>query len=147
MSCQLNDQNLQFNPILKMFWARALQLDSIFVAQSYALSLVMCIHSFPMFTPWQIINVYNQEYESGAAFWPDVHGRVITALVISQLALLGLMSTKEAAQSAPFLIALPVLTIWFHRFCNGRHKSAFVKYPLQVCWCLHILEFTLFILC
>ncbi|KAG6755776.1 hypothetical protein POTOM_039181 [Populus tomentosa] len=79
----------------------------------------------------QIINVYNQEYESGAAFWPDVHGRVITALVISQLALLGLMSTKEAAQSAPFLIALPVLTIWFHSFCNGRHKSAFVKYPLQ----------------
>ncbi|KAJ6292346.1 hypothetical protein OIU78_024508 [Salix suchowensis] len=79
----------------------------------------------------QIINVYNQEYESGAAFWPDVHGRVITALVISQLALLGLMSTKEAAQSAPFLIALPVLTIWFHRFCQGRHKSAFVKYPLQ----------------
>ncbi|KAL9392834.1 hypothetical protein Peur_016754 [Populus x canadensis] len=79
----------------------------------------------------QIINVYNQEYESGAAFWPDVHGRVITALVISQLALMGLMSTKEAAQSTPFLIALPVLTIWFHRFCNGRHKSAFVKYPLQ----------------
>ncbi|KAF9672109.1 hypothetical protein SADUNF_Sadunf11G0006500 [Salix dunnii] len=79
----------------------------------------------------QIINVYNQEYESGAAFWPDVHGRVIIALLISQLALLGLMSTKEAAQSAPFLIALPVLTIWFHRFCQGRHKSAFVKYPLQ----------------
>ncbi|KAJ6767410.1 putative MEMBRANE PROTEIN DUF221-RELATED [Salix purpurea] len=79
----------------------------------------------------QIINVYNQHYESGAAFWPDVHGRVITALVISQLALMGLMSTKEAAQSTPFLIALPVLTIWFHRFCNGRHKSAFVKYPLQ----------------
>ena len=95
----------------------------------------------------QIINVYNQEYESGAAFWPDVHGRVITALVISQLALLGLMSTKEAAQSAPFLIALPVLTIWFHRFCQGRHKSAFVKYPLQVCWCLHIMEFILSILC
>ncbi|KAJ6934973.1 calcium permeable stress-gated cation channel 1-like [Populus alba x Populus x berolinensis] len=80
----------------------------------------------------QIINVYNQEYESGAAFWPDVHGRVITALVISQLSLMGLMSTKQAAQSTPFLIALPVLTIWFHRFCNGRHKSAFVKYPLQV---------------
>ncbi|KAH8512205.1 hypothetical protein H0E87_009429 [Populus deltoides] len=79
----------------------------------------------------QIINVYNHEYESGAAFWPDVHGRIITGLVISQLALMGLLSTKEAAQSTPFLIALPVLTIWFHRFCNGRHKSAFVKYPLQ----------------
>ncbi|CAK7351483.1 unnamed protein product [Dovyalis caffra] len=79
----------------------------------------------------QIINVYNQEYESGAAFWPDVHGRVIAALVISQLALMGLMSTKRASQSTPFLIALPVLTIWFHMFCEGRYKSAFVKYPLE----------------
>lgn len=80
----------------------------------------------------QIINVYNQEYESGAAFWPDVHGRIITALVISQALLMGLLGTKDAAQSTPFLIALPVLTIWFYRFCKGRYESAFVKYPLQV---------------
>ncbi|KAK9267840.1 hypothetical protein L1049_010276 [Liquidambar formosana] len=79
----------------------------------------------------QIINVYNQEYESAAAFWPDVHGRVITALVIAQLLLMGLLSTKKAAQSTPFLIALPVLTIWFHRFCKGRYEPAFVRYPLQ----------------
>ena len=81
----------------------------------------------------QIINVYNQEYESAAAFWPDVHGRVISALVISQVLLMGLMSTKEAAQSTPFLIALPILTIWFNRFCKGRYEAAFVIYPLQVC--------------
>lgn len=80
----------------------------------------------------QIINVYNQEYESGAAFWPDVHGRVIIALVISQVLMMGLLGTKEAAQSTPFIIALPVLTIWFHMFCKGRYESAFVKYPLQV---------------
>ncbi|CAL9128994.1 unnamed protein product [Musa textilis] len=79
----------------------------------------------------QIINVYNQEYESAAAFWPDVHGRIISALVISQLLLLGLLSTKHAADSTPFLIALPILTIWFHRFCKNRYESAFVKYPVQ----------------
>ncbi|GLT72408.1 hypothetical protein SLA2020_443460 [Shorea laevis] len=79
----------------------------------------------------QIINVYNQEYESAAAFWPDVHGRVITGLVISQICLMGLLATKEAAQSTPFLIALPVLTICFHRFCKGRYEPAFVKYPLE----------------
>ncbi|XP_030533231.1 calcium permeable stress-gated cation channel 1-like [Rhodamnia argentea] len=79
----------------------------------------------------QIINVYNQEYESAAAFWPDVHGRVIVALVISQLLLFGLMATKEAATSTPFLIALPVLTISFHSFCKGRYEPAFVRYPLQ----------------
>ncbi|KAK3021955.1 hypothetical protein RJ639_046154 [Escallonia herrerae] len=79
----------------------------------------------------QIINVYNQEYESAAAYWPDVHGRIIGALVISQLLLMGLISTKLAAQSTPFLIALPVLTIWFHRLCKGRYEPAFTKYPLE----------------
>lgn len=79
----------------------------------------------------QIINVYNQEYESGAAFWPDVHGRIIAALIISQLLLFGLLTTKQAAMSAPFIIALPVLTLGFHRFCKGRYEPAFVRYPLQ----------------
>ncbi|KAI9198694.1 hypothetical protein LWI28_020695 [Acer negundo] len=79
----------------------------------------------------QIINVYNQEYESGAAFWPDVHKRILIALIISQLLLMGLMSTKEAAQSTPFLIALPVLTIWFYYFTQGRYEPAFIRYPLQ----------------
>ncbi|KAK9155607.1 hypothetical protein Sjap_003087 [Stephania japonica] len=55
----------------------------------------------------QIINVYNPEYESGAAFWPDVHGRVLVGLVISQLLLLGLLSTKEKAQTTPVLLVLP----------------------------------------
>ncbi|XP_022759043.1 CSC1-like protein At3g21620 isoform X2 [Durio zibethinus] len=79
----------------------------------------------------QIINVYNQEYESAAAFWPDVHVRIIAALIVSQLLLMGLLSTKEAAQSTPLLITLPVLTIWFHRFCKGRYEPAFIRYPLQ----------------
>ncbi|KAE8701338.1 Calcium permeable stress-gated cation channel 1 [Hibiscus syriacus] len=65
----------------------------------------------------QIINVYNQEYESAAAFWPDVHLRIIVALIVSQLLLMGLLST--------------VLTIWFHRFCKERYEPAFVRYPLQ----------------
>ncbi|MBA0840107.1 hypothetical protein Goarm_002709 [Gossypium armourianum] len=79
----------------------------------------------------QIINVYNQEYESAAAFWPDVHGRIIIALLISQVALIGLLTSKKAAQSTPFLIALVVLTIWFYTFCKARYEPAFVRYPLQ----------------
>lgn len=80
----------------------------------------------------QIMNVYNQEYESAAAFWPDVHRRIIVAMTVSQLLLMGLLSTKQAAQSTPLLITLPVLTIWFHYFCKGRYEPAFVRYPLQV---------------
>ncbi|XP_061352196.1 calcium permeable stress-gated cation channel 1-like [Gastrolobium bilobum] len=79
----------------------------------------------------QIINVYNQEYESGAAFWPDVHFRIVLALIISQIVLMGLLTTKKAASSTPFLIVLPILTIWFHRYCKGRFEPAFVKFPLQ----------------
>ncbi|KAL1827383.1 hypothetical protein ACET3Z_005795 [Daucus carota] len=79
----------------------------------------------------QVINVYDQKYESGASYWPDVHSRIMIGLVISQLLLLGLLSTKEAGQTTPFLIVLPLLTIWFHLFCKGRFESAFVKFPLQ----------------
>lgn len=82
----------------------------------------------------QIINVYNQEYESAAAFWPAVHGRIIFALMVSQLLLFGLISTKAAAQSVPFLvvlIALPVFTFYFHKYCKNRFEPAFKRYPLQ----------------
>lgn len=80
----------------------------------------------------QIINVYNQKYESGAAFWPHVHRRVIIGLLISQLLLMGLFSMRDAEKSSAVLVALPILTIWVHKFCQGRFESAFVKFPLQV---------------
>ncbi|EES03088.1 calcium permeable stress-gated cation channel 1 isoform X1 [Sorghum bicolor] len=79
----------------------------------------------------QIINVYNQEYESAAAFWPSVHGRIITALIVSQFLLLGLLSTKGAGQSTPVLLVLPVVTFYFHKYCKNRYEPTFVKCPLQ----------------
>ncbi|KAK6937493.1 CSC1/OSCA1-like, cytosolic domain [Dillenia turbinata] len=79
----------------------------------------------------QIINVYDQKYESGASFWPDVHKRLLIGLVISHLLLMGLLSTNEFKKASPILIALPVLTVWFHLFCKGRFESAFVKFPLE----------------
>ncbi|KAJ4752638.1 ERD (early-responsive to dehydration stress) family protein [Rhynchospora pubera] len=79
----------------------------------------------------QIINVYSQQYESGAQFWPDVHRRIIIALIVSQILLMGLLSTKHAANSTPLILVLPVLTIWFHIFCKNRFEPAFVKFPLQ----------------
>ncbi|KAJ0080788.1 hypothetical protein Patl1_09952 [Pistacia atlantica] len=117
------EPRIQFYFLLGLVYATVTPLLLPFIIVFFALAYVVFRH--------QIINVYNQEYESGAAFWPDVHKRVIAALVISQLLLMGLLSMKEAAQSTPFLIALPVLTIWFHRFCTGLFESAFVKYPLQ----------------
>ncbi|XP_031262306.1 calcium permeable stress-gated cation channel 1-like isoform X2 [Pistacia vera] len=123
MGFHTGEPRIQFYFLLGLVYATVTPLLLPFIIVFFVLAYVVFHH--------QIINVYNQEYESGAAFWPDVHERVIAALVISQLLLMGLLSTKEAAQSTPFLIALPILTIWFHRFCTGRYKSAFVKYPLQ----------------
>ncbi|KAI4312993.1 hypothetical protein MLD38_037775 [Melastoma candidum] len=79
----------------------------------------------------QIINVYNQQYESVGAFWPHVHSRIIASMLISQLLLLGLLSTKEAANSTPLLVVLPVLTLAFHKYCKNRFEPAFRKYPLE----------------
>ncbi|MFS7923153.1 putative calcium-dependent channel, 7TM region phosphate [Helianthus anomalus] len=79
----------------------------------------------------QIINVYNQRYESAAAFWPHVHSRIIASLLISQLLLLGLLSTKKAANSTPLLVALPILTLTFHKYCKNRFEPAFREYPLE----------------
>lgn len=79
----------------------------------------------------KIINVYDQKYESGARFWPDVQFRIIVGMIISQILLLGLLSTR-ASKSTPAILVLPVLTIWFHYFCKGRFESAFSVFPLQV---------------
>ncbi|KAL8216443.1 hypothetical protein R6Q57_023280 [Mikania cordata] len=79
----------------------------------------------------QVINVYNQRYESAAAFWPHVHHRILASLLISQLLLLGLLSTKKAASSTPLLAVLPILTLTFHQFCKNRFEPAFRKYPLE----------------
>ncbi|PIN21328.1 hypothetical protein CDL12_05964 [Handroanthus impetiginosus] len=117
------EPQIQLYFLLGLIYAVVTPVFLPFILVFFALAYVVFRH--------QIINVYNQEYESAGAFWPDVHGRIIVALVFSQLVLMGLMTTKGAAASTPFLIALPVLTIFFHRFCKGRYEPAFVKYPLQ----------------
>lgn len=67
----------------------------------------------------------------GAKFWPDVHRRILTGLIISQLLLIGLLSTKGAAKSTRVLIVRPILTIWFHYYCRERFESDFLKFPLH----------------
>ncbi|KAL5794670.1 hypothetical protein ACOSP7_003264 [Xanthoceras sorbifolium] len=90
----------------------------------------------------QIINVYNQHYESAGAFWPHVHSRIMASLLISQLVLLGLLSTKKAANSTPLLTVLPILTLAFHKYCKHRFEPAFRKYPLEEAMAKDIMEQT-----
>ncbi|KAF7029533.1 hypothetical protein CFC21_041247 [Triticum aestivum] len=118
-----NEPQIQLYFLLGLVYAVVTPFLLPFILVFYVLAYVVYRH--------QIINVYNQEYESAAAFWPSVHGRIITALIVSQLLFLGLLSTKGAGQSTPVLLVLPVVTFYFHKYCKNRYEPAFVEYPLQ----------------
>ncbi|EFJ23221.1 hypothetical protein SELMODRAFT_150725 [Selaginella moellendorffii] len=79
----------------------------------------------------QVINVYDPEYESAAAFWPHIHNRIIVSLLVEQITLFGVFAGKRAAASTPLLIGLPIMTIVFHYYCKNRFEPAFRKYPLE----------------
>ncbi|KAL4563007.1 hypothetical protein LXL04_027038 [Taraxacum kok-saghyz] len=117
------EPQIQFYFLIGLVYAVVTPFILPFILVSFCIAFVVYRH--------QIINVYNPKYESRAAFWPDVHGRVITALIVSQILLLGLLSTKHAVASTPVLLALPVLTIGFHMYCKGRFEPAFTRYPVQ----------------
>ncbi|KAG6475095.1 hypothetical protein ZIOFF_064313 [Zingiber officinale] len=118
-----NLPSLQLYFLLGLVYAVVTPVLLPFILVFFALAFLVYRH--------QIINVYNQEYESAGAFWPFVHGRIVVSLLIAQLTLIGLLSTKKAANSTPLLTVLPVFTIWFHRYCKSRFEPAFRKYPLE----------------
>ncbi|GBG82443.1 hypothetical protein CBR_g34820 [Chara braunii] len=79
----------------------------------------------------QIINVYDPAYESQGSFWPYVHGRVVTALVVMQIMLIGVFMLKEKFKLVPLLLPLPILTVFFTSYCTKRFFPAFQKYSMQ----------------
>ncbi|XP_062146285.1 CSC1-like protein At1g32090 [Alnus glutinosa] len=126
--------SLQLYFLLGLVYAVITPILLPFILVFFALAYLVYRH--------QIINVYNQQYESVAAFWPLVHSRIIASLLISQLLLMGLLSTKKAANSTPLLVVLPVLTLSFHKYCKNRFEPAFRKYPLEEAMAKDMLEQT-----
>ncbi|KAL8029009.1 hypothetical protein ABFX02_14G200600 [Erythranthe guttata] len=123
LSFATTEPRIQLYFLLGLVYSVATPIILPFILVFFAFSYTVYRH--------QIINVYDQNYESGGRFWPDVHRRIIISLIISQVLLMGLLSTKNAAKSTPLLLLLALFTIWFHIFCKGRFESAFVKFPLQ----------------
>ncbi|KAJ0251165.1 CSC1-like protein [Hirschfeldia incana] len=117
------EPQIQLYFLLGLVYAAVSPILLPFIILFFALAYVVYRH--------QVINVYQQKYESAGKFWPDVHRRVVTALIVSQLLLMGLLSTKGAHKSTPLLLVLPVLTIGFHMHCKCRYQSAFVTYSLK----------------
>ncbi|XP_062180675.1 CSC1-like protein At3g21620 [Phragmites australis] len=118
-----NEPRIQLYFLLGLVYAAVTPFLLPFILVFFGFAYVVYRH--------QIINVYNQRYESGAQFWPSVHGRIITALIVSQLILLGLLGTKGFEESTPVLLVLPVLTFWFYKYCKHRYEPAFIRNPLQ----------------
>ncbi|XVF21817.1 hypothetical protein REPUB_Repub12eG0122500 [Reevesia pubescens] len=118
-----SEPRIQFYILLGLVYSAVTPVLLPFIIIFFAFSYLVFRH--------QVINVYDQRYESGGSFWPDVHRRLIIGLIISQLLLMGLLSTKKIEKSTLVLLPLPILTIWFHRYCKGRFEPAFVKFPLQ----------------
>jgi hypothetical protein len=80
----------------------------------------------------QIINVYERRYESCGGLWPFVTMRIISALLVAQITLLGVLSLKLATSVAPFALPLPVLTLVYSYWLRDRFEANFQKYPLEV---------------
>ncbi|XP_062023313.1 CSC1-like protein At4g02900 [Rosa rugosa] len=118
-----NEPRIQFYMLLGLVYSVVTPLLLPFILIFFAFAYVVFRH--------QIINVYDQKYESGAAFWPRVHMRVIIGLIVSQVLVIGLFSTLDVQYSTYILIPQPILTFWFYRVCKGRFEPAFVTFPLQ----------------
>ncbi|PWA43777.1 calcium-dependent channel, 7TM region, putative phosphate [Artemisia annua] len=120
----VSEPRIQLYFLLGLVYSAVTPILLPFIVVFFAFSYLVFRH--------QIINVYDQKYESGATFWPDVHRRIIIGMMISHILFLGLLNTKKASNANYFLIPLPILTYWFFRFCKGRFESQFRRFPLEV---------------
>ncbi|KAH7661151.1 Calcium-dependent channel 7TM region putative phosphate domain-containing protein [Dioscorea alata] len=79
----------------------------------------------------QALKVYIPSYESFGRMWPHMHVRVLAALVIYQITMLGYIGLKKFLY-APFIVPLPILSVVFAYICNKRFYGAFANTSLEV---------------
>jgi hypothetical protein len=79
----------------------------------------------------QVLNVYVPEWESGGRMWPHLNNRILAALFVSQITMLGFFGVKEFPYTV-LLIALPVMTVAFYFVCKLTFYPAFAHLPLAV---------------
>nr|CAD1819626.1 unnamed protein product [Ananas comosus var. bracteatus] len=79
----------------------------------------------------QVLRVYVPSYESNGRMWPHMHTRIIAALLVYQITMLGFIILKEFCY-APFLIPLIPITFIYAFICKNRFYLAFAHTPLEV---------------
>ncbi|KAI5057502.1 hypothetical protein GOP47_0027517 [Adiantum capillus-veneris] len=78
----------------------------------------------------QALNVMVPDYESGGRMWPHLHSRILAALFLSQITMLGYFGTKKFF-FVPLMIPPPIATLVFAYLCRKFYYPSFCACPLM----------------
>lgn len=79
----------------------------------------------------QALKVYVPSYESNGRMWPHIHVRLIGALLLYQVTMLGYFGVKKFHYT-PFVIVLLILSLIFIFVCQKKFYRSFQSVPLEV---------------
>ncbi|KAK3009376.1 hypothetical protein RJ639_015139 [Escallonia herrerae] len=79
----------------------------------------------------QALKVYVPSNESYGRMWPHIHTRILAALIIYQVTMIGYFIAKEY-RSTPVLIPLPILSFIFASICSKKFYRYFQFTALEV---------------
>ncbi|KDO18856.1 hypothetical protein SPRG_15855 [Saprolegnia parasitica CBS 223.65] len=88
----------------------------------------------------QLLFVYDPNVHTTGAYWPHLYTFVMTALVVAQSTLLGVLSLKQAPGPATAALLLPVLTLLFHLHVVALYPRTAANLPLLECCRLDVLR-------
>ncbi|XP_043688546.1 CSC1-like protein ERD4 [Telopea speciosissima] len=81
----------------------------------------------------QALKVYVPSYESYGRMWPHMHSRILAALIIYQITMLGYFGLKKFPFTV-LLIPLIILSFLFTYICSKKFYRSFEATPLEVAY-------------
>jgi len=79
----------------------------------------------------QALKVYIPEFESGGRMWPHIHSRIVVALFIGQITMMGYFGIKKFPY-AVLVILLPLMTLFFATMCKMNYYPSFQVTALAI---------------
>lgn len=79
----------------------------------------------------QVLKVYVPSYESYGRMWPHMFTRILAALILYQVTMVGFIGVKKF-RFAPILIPLPIVSLIFCYICNKKFYRFFQSPALEV---------------
>jgi hypothetical protein len=79
----------------------------------------------------EALYIYTPSYESGGLFWPLVFRRMISSMIISQLALLGFFALKESGSASAIMLPLPSLTWLYYKYICSAYTDKGMYLPVM----------------